>query len=580
MMRTPSHFLYGRALPAPRGFARRLVRAAGVTGSLAMIVGASAVAQSQSDAAIHRHYDAAYRLQSEGKLAEADREHRLFVAGTLHHVANARANVGAYDRAKPLFEEARRLAPGDVDLRIDAMKAAMDAEDPRNAEAIAEELQASPAAMDAAKRALVLRIHAEALRGLGRQKDAIAEFRAAAAADPSFDNLYALGNACLWVGDKADGVKVFSGMQQKFEDSAALHFDFGRGYAQAGYFAEAIAEFQTAVGKNSSLRGVHYSLGAAYLSLGGPTADAQAETEFRKELNLNPDDPFSYPQLGRIALDRQNYREAAADLHRALALNAGNADTWLLMAQLDAETQQTADAIAALRKAIAFTVDPSRNHYAIHAAHYQLGRLLMQTGDAAGARKEMQIAEDLLSQSDQQDANTLAGKAQVQLPLETIRVATAAEKAEERAYETSVAPLMAASYNNLGVHAAMGGEYADAAGWFAQAAAWNPELTGVDSNWGRAAFAAHDYAQAAGPLKRMLEKQPGDAGVRVDLGVSLYFTQDYGGAVRALRPIAATFTANSQLANLYAECREKAAGGATGAASSTMAGATPAASQQ
>lgn len=536
-----------------------LVRTAlGTTGAVLFCLTGLAAGQathsvSASDSGMREHYDLAYRLQAAGDVQGADREHRLFLEEALHHVANARANIGEYSRAASLYDEALRLNPADADLELDATKAAMDAEDPAKAERLASEALDQHPDRDQARRALLLRIRAEALRGLGEQEKAIEQLKEAVALDPSFDNTYALANAYLWVGDKASGRRIFAQMLTSFGDTAILHMDFGRGYAEAAFYPEAIAEFQAAVAKNSQLRGLHYSLGASYMSQSGEAAYGLAEAEFRKELAIVPNDAFSFPQLGKIALARHQYREAAIDLSRAVALNPDNPDNDLLLAQLDSETNRIPDAIAALRKAIALTSDPSRNHYVIHAAHYQLGHLLIESGKTSEGRRELQIAEDQLTQSRNQDANTLNGKPQVQLPLETTRVPSAADKAADAAYEKSVAPLMAGSYNNLGVHAAMAGNYSGAATWFASAAEWNPELSGVNSNWGRAAFAAQDFAAAVVPLRCVLAVHPADQDTRAQLGISLYLTGDAQGALQTLRPIAPPADATIPLALVYAD---------------------------
>jgi len=521
-----------------------------------LLVAASAQTEqsrSSSDATMRQHYDAAYRLQAAGDLSAADREHKLFVGEALHRVANARANIGEYYRAVPLYDEALRLAPRDIDVQIDYSKAAMDAEDPEKAERLAADALNQHPEMDKPRRTRLLRISGEALRSLGQQEKGLEQFKTAAAIDNSFDNVYALGNAYLWVGDKADGAKIFAEVLRMFGDTAAMHMDIGRGYAEANYFPEAITEFRRSIEKNSQMRGVHYSLGASYLSMSGAAAYALAEAEFRKELAIEPNDRFSYPQLGKIALARHDYQEAGVDLRRAVALNPGNADAYLLLAQLYSDTMRIPDAIAALGKAIAATPDPSWNHYAIHAAHYQLGLLLIANGDGANGKKEMQVAEDLLAQSKQQAENTLQGKPQVQLPLEVTRVISAADRAEESTWEKSVAPLVAASYNNLGVHAAIGNDYAGAAAWFEHAAAWNPDLRGLDNNWGRAAFAAHQFAEAAGPLERVLRISPDDIEARSELSASLYLTSNYKGVLQALQPVASALRTNLTVGLLYAD---------------------------
>jgi Flp pilus assembly protein TadD len=96
-------------------------------------------------------------------------------------------------------------------------------------------------------------------------------------------------------------------------------------------------------------------------------------------------------------------------------------------------------------------------------------------------------------------------------------VATPAETEELKTFAKQTGPLIAGSYNNLGVHAAMREEFAKAAGYFQLAAKWNPTLSGVDSNWGRAAFAAHDCEQAIGPLRRALAAHPSDSEIHAML---------------------------------------------------------------
>ena len=97
--------------------------------------------------------------------------------------------------------------------------------------------------------------------------------------------------------------------------------------------------------------------------------------------------------------------------------------------------------------------------------------------------------------------------------------------------------MMAGSYSNLGLIAAVGKEYTEACGYFEQAAQWNPALDGLDTNWGKAAFAGRQYAQALAPLSRALQAHPGDVRVRSMLGVSQYMTHDTVNALQTFQPI-------------------------------------------
>ena len=51
-------------------------------------------------------------------------------------------------------------------------------------------------------------------------------------------------------------------------------------------------------------------------------------------------------------------------------------------------------------------------------------------------------------------------------------------------YRAFAAEILASSYNDLGVMRAKDSKFAEAAEFFKQAASWNPNLPGLDRNWG------------------------------------------------------------------------------------------------
>jgi tetratricopeptide (TPR) repeat protein len=546
----------GRALPASAGQAGKLaplafcaafllartlaLSASGGNDLLRVSVLAQAeTTQSKSslDESMHRHYDTAFRLQAAGRVAEADAEHKLFLAEALRHVANGRANIGEYALSVPIYEQAIQFAAKDFTLHLEYAEAALDADDPVKAKLLAQEaLALVPEGADQ-KRAKTMHVLAQALWGTGDRKQSIEEYKAAAALDPSFTNVYAVATTYLTLGDKVTATKVFAEIVAKFGDTATVRMQLGRAYALASDYPEATDEFKKALAKDNRLPGLHYSLGAAMMQASGEAAYPEVEAEFRKELVVQPNDRLSYPQLGRIALTRHDYKEAESDLARANELDPGNPDTCRLSAKLYTEMGKTAEAEAALRSAIAATPDPSRHHYEIASVHYELGRLLLQNGDKDEAKKEMQISQDLTAQSRLQDESTLTGKPNVQSPLQTTHPPKPTEVTEEKRFESQIGPAIASSYDNLGVHAAIGKSYAIAAECFGRAAEWNPALTGIDDKWGRAAFEAGQFADAVGPLNRWLLAHPEDAALRAMLGISQYALHHYPEVLETLQPI-------------------------------------------
>ena len=86
-------------------------------------------------------------------------------------------------------------------------------------------------------------------------------------------------------------------------------------------------------------------------------------------------------QLGR-------FPESREQLERATTLRPGNGDAWALLGNVYKQTDQPAQAIAALRNAIALLPDQP-------SPHITLAAILAQQGDSAAAAAERKIAANL-----------------------------------------------------------------------------------------------------------------------------------------------------------------------------------------
>jgi tetratricopeptide (TPR) repeat protein len=476
---------------------------------LALVFGARGTLTSQATAAtgsntsqMQQHYDAAYRYQSSRDFVRADIEHKRFLAAALDRLANFYANTGDYLHAVPLYEEALQLTPNDFALLMDYAGASLDAHDPQKTNDLMRAVtRLDISSLTQSQRSDVHLMLGQTLRALGEKNAALEQFRAAIAINPNIDNYGALADAVLESDGSAAAARIFAMIVARFGDSAPVHMRIGRIYAMSGSPDRAIQEFKIAVARDYKMPDVHYSLGAAYLSNLANELPL-AEAEFRKEVQLHPNDTFSYPQLGYIALRRLNYREAERDFQRALVANPLDAAVFIDLGKLYVDTARPAQAEDAFRRAIALTIDPSRNDYGIERVHYRLGRLLIARGKESEGERELQIAQEMLSKRDQQEEQQLTGQPIARGPLERTRFAAAKESKQLNLFAKQVRPLIAGSYNNLGVHAAMSEKYVEAAGYFRLAAKWDPTLAEVDRNWSRAAFAAHDCAQALEPLRR------------------------------------------------------------------------------
>ncbi|MDW5266143.1 MULTISPECIES: tetratricopeptide repeat protein [Acidobacteriaceae] len=508
-----------------------------------------------AESPLQEHYDAAETLQGKGDLEQAAFQYKLFLAEALHRVANGWAQVGEYPEAVPLFDEALALTPNNAALTMDYAEAALDAHDMLKAQHLAQELvDSSPKNARDSRTARLHWLLGQAMLGMDDNEKARDQFATAVGISPNFENQYALASAYLAMLDKDNAAKIFKKMLAEFGDTAQIHMEFGLAYGNADFPEEAIPEFRKTLARNNTFLDAHYSLGASYLRRSGDTASHEAEAEFRKELSLHPDDFLSYYELGSLAMNQHHLPEAVSNLTRAAALNSHSDDTFLLLGDVYSELGRTTEEESALRKAIQVCTDPSRNHYQIRGAHYELGLLLKKEGKTEESKKELQISQDLLLENRKLDVANMAGKSILRFPSrKTDTVPDPAAAAKVKRLEQQIGPAIADSFDNLGVITAQDEDYTTASGYFKQAAQWNPGMDGLDYNWGRAAFGARDYHQAVLCLGRYMQAHPEDARSRVPLGMSQFMLSDYRGAIDTLSSLGAQLNIVPLLAYAYAE---------------------------
>lgn len=476
--------------------------------------------------------------------------YKLFLASALDTLAARSAQVGDYSHALVHFQEALALRPHDTALLSGYASALRDTHDFVHARPLAEQLVS-----DQPKNAEAHAFLGSILGQSGDKDGAVQQLETAVALDSSLKNGFALASAYLAKKDEKSAAKLFTEMLASAGNSAAIHMDIGRAYGEAGEPEEAIVEFKKALAMDNKLPGLHYSLGASYLLSMGEIDFPQATAEFRKEIQLHPDDFLSHSQLGYILLSQHNYAEAEQHLRRATELQPDDPDVFLLLGQLYIDTNRPAAAEPALRKTIALTMDASRNHYQVQRAHYLLGRVLLQSGHADEAKAEMQTSTELLKLSTlENQGKPVSGMATEESNkpafTQTARPPEAAKELE--ALKQRLSPAIADSYNNLGAGTARDGNVTESVTYFEKAAQWNPSLEGIDYNLGRAAYSAKDYAKAVAPLSRYLHDHPSDAWFRSALGVSLFLTHDYSRAVETLRPMASSLQTIPTLDAIYA----------------------------
>jgi Flp pilus assembly protein TadD len=211
-------------------------------------------------------------------------------------------------------------------------------------------------------------------------------------------------------GKNDEAIPILKDYVEKNPNNAPVQFTLGKAYILTKQYDEAIPPLTKALSINPSQKGAHFYLGIAHAQMG---RDDDAIKEFQAEIPISPEQDAAYSNLaseyekqGQLDLALENYKKAAEinpqrpELHASLATiyeKKGNqamaeaeykaladadpanaAVTWYNIGAIAKNSDKSADAVKAFKKAV--EIDPK---YA--QAHRELGLALVQQGDFAGA---------------------------------------------------------------------------------------------------------------------------------------------------------------------------------------------------
>ncbi len=149
-------------------------------------------------------------------------------------------------------------------------------------------------------------------------KGAVAEFKRAIGLAPnssySVDAANYMAQAHLQLGDTQNAVQAYkTGIRlNPYRDDT--HIQLANLYFGQGRHDEAIEEYKEAVRLNPNA-GNYFSLGQGYLGAG---QNGAAETQFRKVINLQPQDPAGYYGLGQAYSKQERYEDALSQFQMAI----------------------------------------------------------------------------------------------------------------------------------------------------------------------------------------------------------------------------------------------------------------------
>src|SRR6266478_368475 len=440
---------------------RNLTFAAFVFAAVAVFILPPTFADSPGEALKHQ-FDAAKSALAANDLAEAEAHYKETIALGLRQLGSLSISEGQFEPATRYLEEALKFQPDDFQLQLNAAIAWFRQGDEQKALQLINTALASrpndPQAHNTMGRIFLLQ---------GDIPRAIEELKTAVNLKYDLETAYFLGTAYLKARKMSEANELFAKIESNAEDSAALHVLLGRAYTISTLPEPAIVEFRKAIKLDPNYPREHGFLGYAYLDHLGEQAYPQARAEFEKELKINPNQYYFQTLLGIATVALRDFPAAEIALKQAIRLRPDDAPPYLYLGETYTETNRLKDAVEALQKYLKLVHINQDDMREVSRAYYLLGQDLLRLGRTA-------------------------------------------ESKEAQEYRAFAAEILASSYNDLGVMRAKNSQFAEAAEYFKQAAAWNPALPGLDRNWGFATYRAEMYSEAVPPLERELAAHPGD----------------------------------------------------------------------
>jgi predicted Zn-dependent protease len=168
--------------------------------------------------------------------------------------------------------------------------------------------------------------------------------------------------------------------------SARMRQAIAHELAKQGKTTEAIDNYRAALKLDPNLPGLHFELADMLNASSAPADRAEAESEYKKALEVNPLDEQAECRLGEIALRKNSLKDAYDRYTRALGLRPNDPDANIGLAKVLMSMNEPQKAEPLLEHAL--QLDPTSA-----VAHFRLSTIYRQTGRTADAKSEIEEYE-------------------------------------------------------------------------------------------------------------------------------------------------------------------------------------------
>jgi tetratricopeptide (TPR) repeat protein len=335
--------------------------------------------------------DAAFALEQQGKIAEAETAWRAILAAhpnnaeACAHLGFLEARQEHYKQAVPLYRKALALDPSMPGLRLNLGLALFKGGELKEAIQVFEPLLKSqpPSSIDAQRLTALIGI---AEYGVGDYAAAVPYLKTAAANDPqNLQFRLFLAHSCLSTRQFQCVLDTYHEILTLNAESAEADMLAGEAEDEMRNHGAAIEQFRAAVKADPREPNVHFGLG--YL-LWTQNQFEEAAREFEAELANVPANAQALAFLADSYMQLNRSGEALPLIQKALKIDPNLARAHLDLGILDADAGHREEAIREFRTAARLSPDDP-------APHWRLARLYQSMGNKTEANLEFQKTSSL-----------------------------------------------------------------------------------------------------------------------------------------------------------------------------------------
>jgi len=308
-----------------------------------------------------------------------------------------------YVEAEGFYKRALRLLPNNPELLLNLALAYFKNSDLKEAVPVFEQVVKLEANNEQARTLLGISYY-----GIGDFQKAIPLLEQSPEAQTSDSMRQMLVQAYLWTKQTDKAEKELTELARTSPNSAAVHVLLAEALDASGRPAAAIEQFQAALRIRDNDPNVHFGLGYMYWKR---KDDQSAESEFRRELQIDPANAHAMTYLADIELRRDQLEDASILLRKAIGLQD---NIYLALYDLGVILQKQnkhREAAQELRRAVA--LDAGRPE-----AHYRLAGSYRALGETAEAAEQLRMVQTLQDKGAEDDVLKAGGAGRNQLPPE------------------------------------------------------------------------------------------------------------------------------------------------------------------